>query len=128
MILGLESPGNEHGNCFAVTEEWRDDLHQTSYAYAAIAMEDSGEAEVTDEEKDEGLQHEWLALDVAIEKMKGCQPTSQLESIKERESFLMETWASRGQRRTLSRHQEDLPSYLYRIRASTESIVITNFQ
>ena len=92
-----------------MTEEWRDDLHQMSYAYAAIAMEDIGEVELPDEEKDEGLQHEWLSLDDTIERTKAWQPTSQLkQSIKERDTFLMETWASRGPRRSLSRHQEDL--------------------
>ena len=59
-------------------------------------MEDNHETALTDEEKDEGLQHEWLSLDDAIEKTKACEPTSELgRYIKERDTFLMETWASR---------------------------------
>ena len=58
-ILGLEQgKENEHENCLATTEEWRNDLHQISYAYAAVVVEDKGQVALTEEEKADGLQHE----------------------------------------------------------------------
>ena len=62
-ILGLEHGKENELECFfATTEEWRDDLHQISYAYAAVVVEDKGQVALTEEEKADGLQHEWLPL------------------------------------------------------------------
>ena len=47
-----------NGDCFARTEEWRNDLHQMSYGYAAVMVEDTWNVALTEEEVAEGLQHE----------------------------------------------------------------------
>ena len=81
-------------DCFAVTEEWRNDLHQTSYCYAARFVEDTGATELTDDELVDGLQHEWISVRGAIEKMKASQPTSDLgRFIKERDLDFVEKYA-----------------------------------
>lgn len=83
-----------NGDCFATTEEWRNDLHQMSYGYAAAMVEDTGIVALTEDEVADGLQHEWLSLSAAIEKVAACQPTSELgQFIKERDLFLMKTFA-----------------------------------
>ena len=96
-ILGLDQgKGIEHENCLATTEEWRNDLHQISYAYTAVVVEDKGQVALTEEENADGLQHEWLPLNAAIEKMETCRPSSLLgQFIKERDLFLLETFAGR---------------------------------
>ena len=82
-----------NGDCFATTEEWRNDLHQISYDYTAAMVEDTENVALTEEEVAEGLQHEWLSLSAAIEKVAACQPTSELgQFIKERDLFLMRTF------------------------------------
>lgn len=83
-------------NCFAVTEEWRNDLHQISYCYAARLVEDTGAIELTEDELVDGLQHEWISIPAAIEKMKASQPTSELgRSIRERDLYFVETYADK---------------------------------
>ena len=80
--------------CFAITEEWRDNLHQISYCYAAHLVEDTGAVELTDDELIDGLQHEWISIRAAIEKMKASQPTSELgRFIKERDLYFVEKYA-----------------------------------
>lgn len=82
------------GHCFAVTEEWRSDLHQLSYCYAAHLVEDTGAMELTDDELVDGLEHEWISVRAAIEKMKASQPTSELgRFIKERDLYFVEKYA-----------------------------------
>ena len=79
---------------FAVTEEWRNDLHQISYCYATHLIEDTGAIELTDDELVDGLQHEWISIRAAIEKMKVSQPTSELgRFIKERDLYFVEKYA-----------------------------------
>lgn len=80
--------------CIAATEEWRDDLHQLSYCYAAHLVEDTGTIARTDDELADGLQHEWISIPAAIEKMEACQPTSELgKFIKERDIFFVDEYA-----------------------------------
>jgi 8-oxo-dGTP diphosphatase len=80
------------GDCMAMTEEWRNDLHQISYCYRAHLVEDTGIPELTEDEVVDGLKHEWTSVEAAIEKMKGCQPTSELgEYIKERDLYFVKT-------------------------------------
>ncbi|CAF9935136.1 hypothetical protein IMSHALPRED_010120 [Imshaugia aleurites] len=84
-------------DCFAVTEEWRNDLHQTSYCYAARLVEHTGATELTEDELVDGLQHEWISIRAAIEKMKATQPTSELgRFIRERDLSFVETYADRN--------------------------------
>lgn len=81
-------------DCFAVTEEWRNDLHQISYCYAARLVEDTGAIELTEDELVDGLQHEWVSIPAAIEKMKASQPTSELgRFIRERDLYFVEKYA-----------------------------------
>ena len=84
-------------DCFAVTEEWRNDLHQISYCYAARLVEDTGAIELTEDELVDGLQHEWISIRAAIEKMKASQATSELgRFIRERDLYFVETYADRN--------------------------------
>ena len=79
---------------FAVTEEWRNDLHQISYCYVAYLVEDTGVTELTDDELVDGLEHEWISVPAAIERMKASQPTSELgRFIKERDLYFVEKYA-----------------------------------
>jgi 8-oxo-dGTP diphosphatase len=82
------------GDCIAQVEEWRNDLHQFSYCYEASLVKDTGVLELTEDEVGDGLQHEWASISVALEKMKGVQPTSELgRFIKERDVFFVEAFA-----------------------------------
>jgi 8-oxo-dGTP diphosphatase len=93
---------NLEGDCMAEVEEWRNDLHQVSYCYLAHLVEDSGAPELTEEEMADELQHEWVPVDLALEKMKTIQPTSKLGSyIKERDLFFIEIFLE-GQRKDKS--------------------------
>ena len=81
-------------DCFATTEEFRNDLHQISYCYTAHLVEDTGATSLTGDELGDGLQHEWSSVPAAIEKMKASQPTSELgRFIKERDLFFVEKFA-----------------------------------
>ena len=81
------------GECIATVEEWRNDLNQLSYCYTATLVEDTGASELTEMEKDEGLQHEWVFVEAALEKMRSIEPTSELgKYIKDRDIFLVETF------------------------------------
>ena len=84
-------------DCFAMTEEWRGNLHQMSYCYAAHLVEDTGAIELTDDELVDGLQHEWVSVRAAIEKMQASQPASALgRFIKERDLYFVEEYAGRN--------------------------------
>lgn len=49
--------------------------------------------ELTADEVEDGLEHEWVSVEVAIEKIKACQPKSELgRFIKERNLFFVETF------------------------------------
>jgi len=75
-------------------EEWRNHLHQHSYCYVAKLLEDTGRPELTEQERAEGLGHEWLSVPEAIAAIKRSKPTSELgEFIKERDLFFVETYA-----------------------------------
>ena len=98
-------------DCFAVTEEWRNDLHQTSYCYAARLVEDTGAIELTEDELVDGLQHEWISIRAAIEKMKASQPTSELgRFIRERDIYFVETYADMNGTSLLPLENEMCPS------------------
>ncbi|KAK5629462.1 hypothetical protein RRF57_005177 [Xylaria bambusicola] len=77
--------------CIAVTEEYRNDLHQFSYAYIADVLDASGEADLTAEEQADGLSHpEWLSAGDALAKMRAVQPRSELGLfIQERDVYLL---------------------------------------
>lgn len=52
-----------------------------------------GVTELTADEVEDGLEHEWVSVEVAIEKIKACQPKSELgRFIKERNLFFVETF------------------------------------
>jgi hypothetical protein len=77
--------------CVATTEEWRFDLHQISYCYEAKVLEDTGNVELTEEEAEEGLKHEWCDVGEAVGKLRGAQPTSEMgRFIQERDVFFLE--------------------------------------
>jgi 8-oxo-dGTP pyrophosphatase MutT (NUDIX family) len=79
--------------CFAEVEEWRDGLHQFSYCYRSHLVEDTGASDLTASEIDDGLQHEWVPIDAALDKMKNAFPTSNFgNSVKERDIFFVETY------------------------------------
>lgn len=78
--------------CFAMTEEFRNDLHQVSYCYRATLIEghEHGNPELTEEEVSDGLKHEWVPVEKAVQTMEGLEPTSELGCyIKERDLFLL---------------------------------------
>ncbi|GAB1311846.1 hypothetical protein MFIFM68171_02056 [Madurella fahalii] len=78
------------GSLFAMSEEFRHHLHQFSYCYRASLLEDTGKPELTEEEVDDGLCHEWVPLDKALEIMASVEPTSELgRYIKERDIFFL---------------------------------------
>jgi 8-oxo-dGTP pyrophosphatase MutT (NUDIX family) len=81
--------------CFAKSEEWRNELHQISFCYVAKLVEDTGVAELTDLEVSEGLSHRWISVDEAIGLMRNSQPTSELgKFIRERDLFFVEKFAT----------------------------------
>ena len=83
---------NSEYDYIATVEEWRNDLHQMSYCYEAELVEDTGKVALTDEEKAEGLQREWVSIEEALDRMRRVQPTSELgDFIKERDLFFLET-------------------------------------
>lgn len=78
------------GGHIAMSEEYRKDLHQISYCYLAQLISKSGRPELTEDEVEDGLVHEWAPVDKALEMMKAIQPTSELgHFIKERDIFLL---------------------------------------
>jgi 8-oxo-dGTP diphosphatase len=80
--------------CIATVEEWRNDLHQISYCYPARLIEDTGIPELTDDERADGLKHQWISVGDAIKEMDECQPTSELgRYIRERDLFFLKTYA-----------------------------------
>jgi 8-oxo-dGTP diphosphatase len=82
------------GKCIATVKEWRNDLHQVSYCYIAQLVKDTGAPALTDEEKAEGLRHEWVCVEAALGNMKEIQPTFELgRFIKERDIFFLEEFA-----------------------------------
>jgi 8-oxo-dGTP diphosphatase len=83
------------GECIATSEEWRNDLHQISYSYRAKLVEETGKTELMDDELADGLgSHGWMCVEKALEKMRACQPISELGCfIKERDLFFVETYA-----------------------------------
>ncbi|KAF5649809.1 NUDIX domain protein [Fusarium tjaetaba] len=76
--------------CIAKTEEYRNDLHQISYCYRAKVVDKTGKPALTDEEVADGLNHEWVPLNQALELMTAAEPTSELgRYIKGRDIFLL---------------------------------------
>ncbi|KAI3329195.1 NUDIX hydrolase domain-like protein [Xylariaceae sp. AK1471] len=79
-----------NSDCIATTEEFRNDLHQISYVYIADVVDASGKPELTEEELVDGLTHEWIPVQKALEKMGEVQPTSELgRFIKQRDIYLL---------------------------------------
>ena len=78
------------GSAFAMSEEFRFHLHQFSYCYCASLIEDTGKPELTEEEVDDGLCHEWVPIEQALEIMGSVEPTSEFgRYVKERDMFFM---------------------------------------
>ena len=78
------------GDCVAVVEEYRNDLHQVSYCYRGRLVDDRGQPELTDDEVADGLSHTWVPVHTALEAMASVEPTSVLGAyIKERDTFLL---------------------------------------
>ncbi|KAI1823746.1 NUDIX hydrolase domain-like protein [Xylaria intraflava] len=76
--------------CVARTEEFRNDLHQISYAYVADVVDAAGKPELTEEEQADGLTHEWVPAREALDRMSSVDPTSDLgRFIKERDVYLL---------------------------------------
>ena len=81
--------------CIATTEEWRNDLHQISHCYCATLVHDTGKAQLTSLEEQEGLKHEWMPVEKALDKMSLCKPTSELgRFIRERDLFLLSKYVA----------------------------------
>ncbi len=74
-----------------VTEEWRGGLHQWSYCYRGFLIDETeGKVELTEEEVEDGLGHEWIAVGEVLAVMGGVEPRSELgRFIQERDLFLM---------------------------------------
>jgi 8-oxo-dGTP diphosphatase len=82
--------------CFAKCEEFRNDLHQMSFCYFAILIEDTGRRALTDQEMAEGLTHSWVSVQEAVKLMQDVKPTSELgKLIKQRDLFFVEKFAAR---------------------------------
>lgn len=104
------------GACVATAEEYRHDLHQISYCYLARLLDRTGKPALTEEEVADGLSHEWVSVDKALEVMSAVEPTSEMgHFIKERDSFLLReakkrfrylSYPTNGQRR-----QESIQSH-----------------
>ncbi|KAK3294257.1 NUDIX domain-containing protein [Chaetomium fimeti] len=78
------------GEYFATTEEFRNDLHQISYCYRARLLDEAGKPNLTEEELADGLSHEWVPVENALQIMLSVEPTSELGLyIKERDMFLL---------------------------------------
>lgn len=85
----------DSSQCFAKSEEWRNDLHQISFCYVASLVEDTGLAELMELEVSEGLSHRWVSVGEAIDLMRNTQPTSELgQFVRERDLFFVETFSS----------------------------------
>ena len=54
--------------CVATCEEWRNELHQLSYCYRAQLKEDTGDVQLTEEEVQDGLKHQWCDAEEALGK------------------------------------------------------------
>lgn len=81
--------------CFAKCEEFRNDLHQMSFCYEALVIEDTGRRALTDQEMAEGLTHEWVSVQEAIKLMQNVKPTSELgKFITQRDLFFVEKYAA----------------------------------
>jgi len=80
-------------DCLAMAEEWRNDLHQISFCLIGRLLEDLGATDLTEDEIADGLKHQWVTVQGAIQKMKESKPTSELGvSIRERDLFLVEEY------------------------------------
>lgn len=80
------------GDFIATAKEYRGDLHRTSDCYCAEFLEDTGVMALTDDEVVHGLEHERLCVERVIDKIEGCEPSTEMgKSIRERDVFLLET-------------------------------------
>ena len=78
--------------CVATCEEWRNELHQLSYCYRAQLKEDTGDVQLTEEEVQDGLKHQWCDAEEALGKCRNAAPTTELgQFIQERDTFFLET-------------------------------------
>ena len=73
------------------TEEWRGGLHQWSFCYRGVVVDGAGgRVELTEEEVEDGLGHEWIGVGEVVAVMAGVRPTSELgRFIRERDLFLV---------------------------------------
>ena len=75
------------------SEEYRNDLHQISFCYRASLTEDTGKIELTADEVEDGLTHEWVDVKKALQSMEKSQPTNELgRFIKQRDMFFVKTF------------------------------------
>lgn len=85
------------GACVATTEEYRGDLHQRSYCYFARVVDKGGKPELTEDEIEDGLTHQWASVDQALAMMAAMEPTSELgRFIQERDIFLLKATVGDG--------------------------------
>ncbi|UKZ77584.1 hypothetical protein TrVFT333_005308 [Trichoderma virens FT-333] len=76
--------------CIATTEEFRNDLHQISYCYFAKVVNTTGKPNLTEDEIVDGLSHEWVTVEKALDIMSTAEPTSELGCyIQERDTYLL---------------------------------------
>lgn len=77
-------------DCIATTEEFPNDLHQISYCYFADVLDTTGSPSLTEEERIDGISHQWMPINEALEAMAAVKPTSDLGLyIQERDIYLL---------------------------------------
>ena len=62
------------GDYMATAQEYRGNLHRTSYCCCAELDVDTGVTALTDEGAADGLGWEWGLMARAMETMEGCEP------------------------------------------------------
>ncbi|KAF2152853.1 NUDIX domain-containing protein [Myriangium duriaei CBS 260.36] len=64
--------------CIAMTEEYRDDLHQMSYCCVTKLLEDDGLTALAEGDMADELRHEWILAGKAFEVVSVAQPITEL--------------------------------------------------
>ncbi|KAL7944574.1 NUDIX hydrolase domain-like protein [Trichoderma barbatum] len=77
-------------NCIATTEELHNNLYQISYCYLADILDATGSPSLTEEERADGLSHQWMPINKALEAIVLVKPTSELgRYIHKRDVYLL---------------------------------------